>query len=103
MGDKCAYGMFRKLQCVIESSAFSFEVLGVRSKESISEAASVTSCRDYMPSLQSKAKNSCKIYFAISSEVLRWKKKKSGFQTFKVPDSIKNKTEEFPKLRIVHC
>ena len=92
MGDKCAYGMFRKLQCVIESSAFSFEVLGVRSKESISEAASVTSCRDYMPSLQSKAKNSCKIYFAISSEVLQWeKKKKVAFKLSKSQIQLKIK------------
>lgn len=35
--DKCVYGMFRKSQCVTESSASCLQVLSMRSKESVSQ------------------------------------------------------------------
>lgn len=89
--------MFSKFQGVLETSTACFEVLGMRGKETVSEAASVTSYGDYMPSLQRQKKKIRQTLFCnlFSKTTV----KKSDFQTFKVPDSIKNKTEQFPRAK----
>lgn len=61
-----------------------------RQRKDVSEAASVTSCGAYIPSLQSKAKISDKHLF--QSLLNHCSEKRNSFLTFKVPDSIKNKT-----------
>lgn len=98
--EKCIYSMFSKFQCVPETSTACFEVLGMRGKETVSEAASVTSYGDYMPSLQRQKKKSDKHYFAISSQRLQWKK-----VTFKLSKSqiqLKIKQSSSLELRSVH-